>query len=201
MIDITCFKGITAKHQSDAFLRHCMGRGVKRLKVLGCYSYARRAKLDTEPCDIREETVIDYCFGRPQSGEAETNDSVELFLNWMRVSKEFVRRFIEVRLGKSRACYVLERNGTNCVKNLPCPSPWNVRALFLTSTQRARCFRRPNRLPQIATSSFFCGDWPSTSRTSHALPKRTSPHLRASQSTNTRGSIGFESQPAQRSTR
>lgn len=63
--------------------------------------------------DVRDETILDFCFRRNPMrdggqcswhGDA-TNDTLELWLNFVSVSEDFLQRFVQVRTCENKGLF------------------------------------------------------------------------------------------------
>ena len=87
---------LSPAHQSELLLRNCIDRGVCSLlladkEMLFCREWDASEGL----CDIREETILEFSFGRRSVG-SDMCAQRELSLNWISVTRDFLTRFTEV---------------------------------------------------------------------------------------------------------
>lgn len=87
---------LTSAHQSEKLLRNCIDRGVYSLKLMRKELHCLAPYDTTEPSsDVSEESILEFCFA-PRNVRPDRPAQVELWLNWINLSPEFLSRFIQV---------------------------------------------------------------------------------------------------------
>lgn len=82
-------------HQSEKLIRHCLDRGVYSLKLVDKEKHCRVPYSPTEKSSgISEESIQEFCFA-PRNIRPDRPVQVELWLNWINLSPEFLSRFVQ----------------------------------------------------------------------------------------------------------
>ncbi|KAH7710012.1 hypothetical protein AAVH_22705 [Aphelenchoides avenae] len=85
----------TPVRQSEKLLRNCIERGVYTLKLIDKERHCRVPyKPREKSSDISEETILEFCFAS-RNIRPDRPEQVELWLNWVNLSPEFLSRFVQ----------------------------------------------------------------------------------------------------------
>ncbi|KAH7702933.1 hypothetical protein AAVH_29901, partial [Aphelenchoides avenae] len=85
---------LTPAHQSEKLLRNCIDRGVYSLKLVQEDGLGKPCIPTEESSDVSEETILEFCFA-PGNARPDRPTQVELWLDWIDLSPEFLSRFIQ----------------------------------------------------------------------------------------------------------